>query len=169
MARRADWDTDDGFEVLNRTYPIENFEFIENDTFEIVPCKNESLSLINTKPIQYVTVIDQPIDIDVKTSLENSSKLPTNQNYTPIRYGSAAIIPYNEGFDLKSIVNRNSISPDKSSNDLMAILQNDKTTKQSFTDNHLQQIINDNNYERQSLVHIAKQAQQDFINAIHLD
>lgn len=145
---------------------------LEDDSFEMVPSKNKPLLLINTSnPIQHVTIIekpvsssikiDEPVVNDVKQSLENSPYLPT-------RYGSAAIIPYDEGFDLKSLLTRRSTLPNQT-NDLVNMLRNDKPKKQFIRDNSIQQLLIDNDHDRQNLVQIAKQAQQDFINAIRLD
>jgi hypothetical protein len=49
------------------------------------------------------------------------------------------------------------------------MLRNDKPKKQFIRDNSIQQLLIDNDHDRQNLVQIAKQAQQDFINAIRLD
>jgi hypothetical protein len=128
--------------------------------------------LINTNnPIQHVTIIDKPVPppikiekpivSEVKPSLENASSLP-------MRYGSAAVIPYDEGFDLKSILTDKPILPDQT-NDLISILQDGKSKKQFLPAINLQQILIDNDQDRQNIVQIAKQAQQDFMNAIYLN
>jgi hypothetical protein len=102
---------------------------------------------------------------EVKQSLESSSPISANSPYVPIRYGSAAIIPHDQGFDLKSILTRKSNLPNPT-NELINMLQNEKSKKCSITENNLQQILIDNDHDRQILFKAAKKAQQDFLDAI---
>ncbi|CAF0823780.1 unnamed protein product [Rotaria sordida] len=181
MSQQANYDTDDNFEMVNPISPIKNheqFEVIEENVFETITCKNKSSSSISSNSNQHVTmiekekqipvkIINQSISNNVKQSLENSSSL-INTNQLPIRYGVASIIPHDEGFDLKSILNSKPSLPIQT-NDLMNILQDEKSKKHSCMDNSIQQILTDNNHDLKSLIQSARQAQQDFINAIHLD
>ncbi|CAF4838299.1 unnamed protein product [Rotaria sp. Silwood1] len=180
MSRQADCNTDDNFEIINpisATKSQEQFEFIEGHVFETIPCKNKSSSPMNSNTSQHVTIIekedrvpmkiDQPISNKVKQSLENSSSL-TNTNNLPIRYGAASIIPHDDGFDLKSILDNKPTLPIQT-NDLMNILKDEKSKKTSFKDNTIQQILLDNNHDVKNLIQSAKQAQQDFIDAIRFD
>jgi hypothetical protein len=183
MARRADWDNDDDYRQVKTIISyhkrhficnISNVIILENDTFEILPCKNKPSSLTNTNPLPPVTIIDIPISTPIeitegKQSLENSSPPSTSSNCLPTRYGSAAIIPHDDGFDLKSILSsRPSLS--NQTNDILNYLQHEKTKKRVYTvDDNLHQLLIDNGQDRQSLVQVARQAQEDFMNAIHLD
>lgn len=130
--------------------------------------------MINTtNPIQHVTIseqqvslpvtIDKPIINEVKqSSFENSSYLPT-------RFGSAATIPHNQGFDLKSILDSKPSLPVQN-NDLVHILQNTQSKKPIIpSNNNIQQILLANDSNRNNLVQIARKAQQDFLNSIYLD
>jgi hypothetical protein len=49
------------------------------------------------------------------------------------------------------------------------MLQSSKPKAPLLKENSLQQLLIDNDHDRQSLVQIARQAQQDFIDAIRLD
>jgi hypothetical protein len=132
------------------------FDISDNDYFEVLPCSNESHSLINTNPPRPVV---EPIQID-KPSLENLSRLP-------LRYGSAFDIPYDDGFDLKSILSSKPILP---LNDVMSLLRDDKIQKQPPSiNNNFKELLLDHARDRENLVKIARQNQQDFMNAINLD
>ncbi len=157
----------------HKTSYVSFFGLLEDDSFEIVSPKNTSSLLINTdNPIQHTTIIEKPVSTSIKIDKPptvNEAKQSTeNSSCLPIRYGSAAVIPYDHGFDLKAVLARKPSLPIQT-NDLISILQNNKTKKPLSKDNNLQQILIDNDYNRQNLVQIAKQAQQDFIDAIHLD
>ncbi|CAF2753733.1 unnamed protein product [Rotaria sp. Silwood2] len=174
MSRQTDYDAADNFEILNQISPIKNqeqFEFIEGNVFKTIPCKNKSPSPISSNPIQHVTIIEKeeqiPVKIDQPISNENSSSL-TNTNQLPIRYGAASIIPHDDGFDLKSILVSKPSLPIQT-NDFMSIIQDDKSKKTSFKDNTIQQILINSNQDLKHLLQSAKQAQQDFIDAIRLD
>jgi len=125
-------------------------------------------------PIQDVTIIEKPVSIPINidkpivNELENSSPLTNSFTPLPVRYGSAAIIPHNQSFDLKSILTRTTNRPNPS-NDILSMLQTSKPKAPLLKENSLQQLLIDNDHDRQSLVQIARQAQQDFIDAIRLD
>jgi hypothetical protein len=188
MARQIDDDdNDDDFEILNQPSSITSqkhigllnklniglflhridFFSVEDDSFEIVPSKNKSPSLINTNPIQDVSIIEKPVSITTDKSTVNELENSSNSSL-PIRYGSAAAIPHNQSFDLKSILTTKTERP-KPTNDLLSMLQESKPKNYLLKENNLQQLLIDNDHDRQSLVQIARQAQQDFIDAIRMD
>ena len=112
--------------------------------------------------------MDKPIVNELENSSLSSSSSSSPIRSLPGRYGSAAVIPHNEGFDLKSILSTKPELP-KPNNDLLSLLERPKPKNPLSKDNSFQQLLIDNDHDRQSLVQIAKQAQEDFINAIRLD
>ncbi|CAF0797425.1 unnamed protein product [Rotaria sp. Silwood1] len=114
---------------------------------------------------------DNQIINDIKPSLTMSF------NSLPPRYGSAADIPYDEGFDLKSILNSKPTIP---SNDIMSVLNNNNNNdnnnklqqnqqQYSSVTNNLNELLISYARDRDNLLQIARQVQQDFINAMNLD
>jgi hypothetical protein len=128
------------------------FLYLDDYYFGIVTCDN------NTNP-----VAEKPMKIEMD---EVKSSLPMNFNHLPIRYGSAADIPYDEGFNLKSILNSKPIIP---SNNIMTLLNDNKFPKHPPLNNNFNELLTNHIRDRENLLQIAKQTQQDFINAINLD
>ncbi|CAF0904163.1 unnamed protein product [Adineta ricciae] len=154
MARRADWDVDD-FEILPNPSRInipQTFEIISDDGFEIVTNENKSTDRHST-----TSGIEQPIESfnEVK---------PQSSPY--VRYGSAASIPCINSFDYKSILTSKSIAP---SNNIMDFIRADQSTKCSFINNDLNDVLSDYTRDRENLVRLAKQRQDEFIKAMRLD
>ncbi|CAF0994388.1 unnamed protein product [Adineta steineri] len=114
---------------------------LNNDDFEI---------LYDTSPMN----IQKPSDSinlpnEEKSITINNQSKPVNSSYLPIRYGSAANIPYKSDFDLESIVDNN--------------------VQKYPTVNNINELLIQHVHDRNNLIQLAKQTQQDFIKAIHLD
>ena len=151
--------------------------FTLEDDLEKIPYTNEHLSLISSNSIQYLTTLKKPVLLptnehqsivnEITSSSENARSL-MNTIHLPIRYGSASRIPHDEGFDLKSVVISKS-NQLMETNDLLKFVQDEKLKKHPLQDDNLQQILVDSKNDHKNLVQIAKQAQKDFMEAIHLD
>ncbi|CAF2811913.1 unnamed protein product [Rotaria sp. Silwood2] len=117
-------------------------------------------------------MVEKTITNDNQMIKEGKSSLTMSFYYLPPRYGSAADIPYDEGFDLKSILNSKPAIP---SNDIMNVLNNNnnklqqKQQQHSSVTNNLNELLISYARDRENLLQKAKQAQQDFINAMDLD
>ena len=101
----------------------------------------------------------------VKSLLEKPS-LSTNFNQLLVRYGSAANIPHQDSFDLKSIL---SSKPVMSSNDLMNSVKNSELQQLSVYTNNINELLIDYTRDRENLIRIARKTQEDFISAMNLD
>ncbi|UJR15628.1 hypothetical protein I4U23_002564 [Adineta vaga] len=151
MARRADWDVDD-FEILSNTSTVnlpQTSEIIYDDGFEIVINKNKSTDT------NFVASIIEKANDEVK---------PQSPHY--IRYGSAADIPFENSFDYKSIL---SPKPILSSNNIMTLIRANQSEKSLDFKNNLNDVLIDYTRDRENLIRMAKQRQQDFIKAMRLD
>jgi hypothetical protein len=91
---------------------------------------------------------------------------PSSSKHFSLRYGSAADIPSEDGFDLKSIVNA---KPVLSSNDLITLLDDNQLENHAYINNNYNELLISYVNDRENLVQIAKQNQEEFINAINLD
>lgn len=120
-------------------------------------------------------MVKKSINIDSQSSNEVQSSLnmclsPTNSNHLPLRYGSAADIPYEEGFNLQSIVQS---KPNVSSNDIMNLLNDSKIQQQELLHatctNGINELLINQAHERENLIGTARKAQQDFIDAMNLN
>ncbi|CAF1236741.1 unnamed protein product [Rotaria sordida] len=153
------YDDDDDFEILYDTSSIE-----VPHTFESHDSK--SLSLTNMD-----SIVEKPITHDNQIINEIKPSSSINFNNIPLRYGSAADIPYEEGFDLKTILNSKPIIP---SNDIMNLLNTNKLQQQQqqqhgFFTNNLNELLISYTRDHENRIQIARQTQQDFINAMNLD
>ena len=123
-----------------------------DDGFEIVTNENKSTDTHST-----TSSIDQPIE-----SVDEVK--PQSSPY--IRYGSAASIPCTNNFDYKSILTSKPIAP---SNNLMDLIRADQSTKCSFSNNDLNDVLSEYTRDRENLVRLAKKRQDEFIKAMRLD
>lgn len=99
---------------------------------------------------------------DVKPSVATTTQ-------HPVRYGTAALIPHTEKSDYQSLLVRQPYRP-LPKNDLLDILQKpSKSQTPSFKPNQLQELVNENDQDRRSLVELAKQTQKNFLDALQLD
>lgn len=92
---------------------------------------------------------------------------PTQMNHGPTRYGTAATIPYEENFDLKSILSSKPVIP--SNNNIMDLLKETKAQSHSRHDVDINTLLKDTKRDHERLLQVAKKAQQDFINSIIMD
>lgn len=103
-----------------------------------------------------------PPTTDVQRSTGSSTQLP-------IRYGTAALIPHSQPSDYQSILTRQPYRPLPKS-DLLDLLQQPTKPKLPLVSaNKLQELVNDNDQDRRSLVELAKQTQKNFLSSIQMD
>jgi hypothetical protein len=132
------------------------------------------IQLINTKadPLGKVKTIENEAESAVeKTASASPSSRTISDLSVPLRYGSAAMIPHTSGFDFKSILESKS-SPslsNRSNCELLDFLENEKSRQHPSLQNDHHELLQDNDRDRHNLVEAARQAQKDFIDAIHLD
>lgn len=130
-------------------------------TTDILSNSSNSTIDLTTDSINASTPIIDPM---------TESKLASTTTSLPTRYGIAATIPYDNDFDLKSVLNAKSSIPfaNHSNNELQAFLQKEKSKKAIVNDLPLDEILKENNRERNNLVQVARKAQQEFLDAIQL-
>lgn len=151
--------------------PIERLQSIPSEDIETTP-----VTITNTvlptpiEPVQSITTEEMQ-----NPTLVNTTTTTTIQNKTtaslPIRYGVAAAIPYDDEFDLQTVLRAKSSIPfaNHSNNDLLEFLQNEKSKKVVLGDSSISDLLKENSRERNKLVQVARKAQQDFLAAIQLD
>lgn len=138
--------------------------FPEDDTFEFIPTKSKSSSTVQPNPVSAIVGADKPTST---TDVKSSAGTSTEQH--PIRYGTAALIPHSGISDYQSLLTRQPYRP-VAKNNLLDILQNpSKSQTPVFSTNKLQDLVNENDHDRRSLVELAKQTQKDFLSALQLD
>ena len=148
--------------------PLPNPPVNETPIIELVNTND----IVTSAPIQCVQSIRD--DIDSKTVDSSSNLTPVTTTITttslPVRYGIAAMIPYDDEFDLQSVLNAKSSIPfsNQANNDLLMFLQNEKSKKPIIHDSQLHDLLKDNSRDRDNLVQVARKAQQDFLDAIQL-
>ncbi|CAF1062360.1 unnamed protein product [Rotaria magnacalcarata] len=86
---------------------------------------------------------------------------PTQINHFPLRYGSAADIPYGESFDLKSIIDSR---PNVPSNNIMDLLK-----QSSACTTNINELLDGATRDRENRLKIAKKTQADFMEAMNLN
>lgn len=132
-------------------------------TTTILPSSIESAQSLTTNELENATFVDttsKPTTIPNKTTTS-----------LPVRYGIAAAIPYDDEFDLQTVLSAKSSIPfaNHSNNDLLQFLQNEKSKKILPNDSSINDLLKENSRERNKLVQVARKAQQDFLDAIQLD
>lgn len=139
-----------------------------------VPTTTLPIQLINTRADSLRKV--KPTENEAQSSVEKTTSLLSSSRTTsdfsvPPRYGSAAMIPHDDGFDYKSIF-ESKASPslsNRSNSELLDFLQHEKSRQHPSIHNDFHDLLQNNDRDRQNLVEVARLAQQDFIDAIHLD
>ena len=143
---------------------------LESNASLKMPSDNGALPLINTDTVR--ATIDDQAHEDVLASVTGSSLTSkTNVNHAPLRYGSAASIPHDAGFDLQSILHGKTPGPRPSqqTNDLLQYLNREKSNPPLPVNRAAHELLVHSERDRMNLVQAARKAQQDFINAIRLD
>ncbi|CAF2055479.1 unnamed protein product [Rotaria magnacalcarata] len=163
MAQQADYDHEDDFKLIGISGAISSTTTCPSIT-----------SLTSNQHIPIIEKSIEPASIKADQTTVNEAQFSSllNTNPLPTRYGTASMIPHADGFDLKSIINRSSSSRPSlptQAHDFMSILKDEKTKKQSYNNDHIQQILVDNNNDIKALLQSAKKAQQDFLDAINFD
>ena len=127
------------------------------------------IQLVNTTTLPIEKV--KPTESEAEPVMERTSSLSQSPRTTSVRYGSAAMIPHTEGFDFKSIFqSKPSISSTNGpKSELLDFLENEKSKQRTSIPNDLRDLLDDNDRDRHQLVQVARQAQQEFIDAIRLD
>ena len=108
---------------------------------------------------------ESQITHQIKSLLENSS-ISTNFDQSLVRYGSAANIPHQHSFDLKSILSSKPVAP---SNDLMDSVKDNELRQLSVHTNNLDELLINYTRDHENLIQIARKTQEDFINNMNLD
>ncbi|CAF3392178.1 unnamed protein product [Rotaria socialis] len=167
MAQQVDCDHED------------DFKLIKTGIFGAMASTTTCPSITSLTSNQHIPNIEksiEPASIKTDQTTVNEAQFSSlvNTNPLPTRYGAASMIPRADGFDMKSIINSSSSSSSRPSlptqtNDFMSILKDEKTKKQSYNNDHIRQILADNNNDIKALLQSAKKAQQDFLDAINLD
>ena len=142
---------------------------LENNATHKEPSNDGASPLINTDAVR-ATIDGQARD--APPSVTGSSLTEkTSVNYAPLRYGSAASIPHNAGFDLQSVLHGKTTgpAPSQQTNDLLQFLNKEKTKTQLPVNRAAHELLVHSERDRVNLVQAARKAQQDFINAIRLD
>ena len=156
-----------GDDALNRTPTNKKMpSAVHTTTMPMQLINTRADSLGKVKPTENEA---EPL-VEKTTSLSSSSR--TSSDFSvPLRYGSAAMIPHDDGFDYKSIF-ESKASPslsNRSNSELLDFLQHEKSRQQPSIPNDFHDFLHDNDRDRHKLVKAARLAQQDFIDAIHLD
>lgn len=151
--------------VIQTPPQVERLQSIPAETMESTPVTTtDSVLPTSVQSVQFISTEENKPTTNMIHPNKSTASIP-------VRYGVAATIPYDDEFDLKTVLQAKSSVPfaDHSNNELREFLEKSKSKKIVTGDPTMSDILQASSRGRANLVEVARKAQQEFLASIILD